>query len=260
MRIPFETDGGAGWRASLGLIVLRSDETMEGEFRRMLDLPGVAFHCARIECAAEISPQSLAAMRADLPRAAALLPSTGLAAVGFGCTSGATVIGEDETARLIRTAHPSARVGNPLTAAKTALRTLGVRRLAFVTPYAPAVSAAMRAALEGAGMTVAGFGSFEEADDRRVARVTPESCLKAIITTARLAECDGVFVACTNLRALGVIAAAERTLGMPVVSSNQALAWHLLRLAGIPDAPEGFGMLFGRREARASGGNAAGGN
>ena len=217
-------------------------------------------HCSRVQCAEKISPESLAAMRSDLPRAAALLPSTGLAAVGFGCTSGSMVIGEHESARLIRTAHPRARVGNPLTAAKAALRTLGMRRLAFVTPYAPEVSAGLRAALEADGAVIAGFGSFEEEDDRRVARITPESCLRAIAATARLAACDGVFIACTNLRALEVIAEAERTLGVPVISSNQALAWQLLRLAGIPDAPDGFGALFGERELRDDGENAADGN
>ena len=32
--------------------------------------------------------------------------------------------------------------------------------------------------------------------------------------------------------------------GKPVLSSNQALAWHMLRLAGIDDGFAGFGRLF----------------
>ena len=246
MRARFETDGGAGSRASLGLIVLREDETIEGEFRRMLDLPGVSLFCSRIACAAEISPRSLAAMRTELPRAAELLPSAGMAAVGYGCTSGATVIGAAEVARLIHLARPQARICDPLTAACMALEALNVRRLAFVTPYAPAVSAAMRAALESHGAAIAGFASFEESDDRVVARISPRSCLDAIVSAARVAPCDGVFIACTNLRALGVIAEAESILGVPVISSNQALAWRMLRLAGIPDARKGFGVLLER--------------
>ena len=31
---------------------------------------------------------------------------------------------------------------------------------------------------------------------------------------------------------------------MPVTASNHALAWHLLRLAGISDEIAGFGRLF----------------
>ena len=57
-------------------------------------------------------------------------------------------------------------------------------------------------------------------------------------------DCDGIFVACTSLRALPVIASAEAELGKPVVSSNQALAWHLLRQAGIDSQRNDMGQLF----------------
>jgi maleate cis-trans isomerase len=53
-----------------------------------------------------------------------------------------------------------------------------------------------------------------------------------------------VFVSCTNLRVASIIETAEARLGKPVTSSNHALAWHLLRLAGIQDCPENFGSLF----------------
>ena len=58
------------------------------------------------------------------------------------------------------------------------------------------------------------------------------------------AECDAVFVSCTNLRAANVIQDAESALGIPVVSSNQALGWHMLRLARVRDAIQGYGELF----------------
>ena len=53
-----------------------------------------------------------------------------------------------------------------------------------------------------------------------------------------------VFVSCTSLRTFGIVADLEAELGGPVVSSNQALAWHLHRLAGVQDALPGFGTLF----------------
>jgi maleate isomerase len=37
---------------------------------------------------------------------------------------------------------------------------------------------------------------------------------------------------------------AETAIGAPVISSNQALAWHMLRLAGIDDKSPAFGKLF----------------
>ena len=42
--IPFETDGGLGARAAIGLIVLGSDQTVEHEFRILTDIEGVALY------------------------------------------------------------------------------------------------------------------------------------------------------------------------------------------------------------------------
>ena len=56
-------------------------------------------------------------------------------------------------------------------------------------------------------------------------------------------EVDAVFLSCTNLRTLDVIDEIEAELGLPVVSSNQALAWHMAQLTQIsPD--HAFGRLM----------------
>jgi maleate isomerase len=39
-------------------------------------------------------------------------------------------------------------------------------------------------------------------------------------------------------------AAIEAEIGLPVTSSNHAMAWHALRLAGVDDRLDGFGRLF----------------
>jgi maleate isomerase len=46
------------------------------------------------------------------------------------------------------------------------------------------------------------------------------------------------------LRALDIIEKAEKIIGKPVTSSNHALAWHLLRLAGVDDILDDHGQLF----------------
>ena len=43
---------------------------------------------------------------------------------------------------------------------------------------------------------------------------------------------------------LAMLAAVKAELGVPVVSSNIALLWHLLRLSGIDDRLDGLGRLF----------------
>tara|TARA_R110002167_G_scaffold249860_1_gene455995 strand:+ start:179 stop:943 length:765 start_codon:yes stop_codon:yes gene_type:complete len=243
--LPFSSGPPIGARAILGLIVLQADETIEHEFRGMIDEPGVALYATRIPSAAEVTPDSLATMRAALPTAAGLLPpSLDFDIVGYGCTSGATVIGSADVAQLVRGAVRTARVTDPLAAVVKACKALGARRLALVTPYVAEVSAAMRAALEAQGPQIAAFGSFELVEEAAVARIDPKSLLEAIVQVGRSAPCDAVFVSCTNLRTVDIIAEAEARLGKPVVSSSQALAWDMLRAAGIARSRPEFGRLM----------------
>ena len=244
-RLPFNTDAGAGERARLGLLVLESDQTMEWEFRDLTHLPGVSVYHARLENAVTVTPDTLAAMEQQLPVAARLLPDyLGLKAIGYGCTSGSTIIGEDRVAEIIAAVHPGVPSTNPLTAAKAAFAALGVSRLGLLTPYTPDVTEAMQARFDDAGISVKLVGSFYEDSDLVVGRVDAASILQGAVSVGSSDDVDGVFISCTSLRAASVIPKAEKVLNKPVTASNHALAWHLLRLAGITDAKAQAGCLF----------------
>lgn len=245
MKLDFKTDTGIGTRANLGAIVLSSDETLEPELARMMALDGVALYHSRIPMVAEIQADTLRKMEQDLPDAVRLLPtSIKFDVIGYGCTSAATIIGRAGVAHAINSVCPNAKVTDPLTAIIAAAHALGVKRLGFVTPYIPEVSMHMRDKLQAAGFDIVAFGSFEESDDRVVARISPASIATAIAQVHAQAESDAIVVACTNLRCLKIIAATENQIGTPLITSNQALAWHMLRLANITVQPAGFGKLF----------------
>ena len=245
-RLSFETDAGEGARARMGLLVLESDQTVEAEFRALLNpLPDVSVYHARLANDTQVTPETLARMEEELPVAAALIPGyMGLSVVGYGCTSGSTIIGEDRVAEIITTAHPGAAATNPLTAAKAALAALGVQNLALLTPYTPDVTLAMQANFAHSGVSVRVVGSFFEDSDAVVGKIAPQSILDAALEVGSDPSVDGVFISCTSLRAVGIIEAAEATLDKPVTASNHALAWHMMRLSGIDDALPGRGRLF----------------
>lgn len=244
-RFDFSTDPDASVRARLGLLVLESDQTMEREIREITDALGVSVYHARLANETVVTSDSLAKMEAELPVAASLLPEyLGLRAIGYGCTSGATVIGEDRIEAILRGTHPDIPSTNPLTAAKAALKALGVERLGLLTPYTPEVTEAMQQRFGEAGIAITVVGSFYEENDIVVGQIDPKSILKAAIALGKSDLCDGIFISCTSLRAAGIIKEAEVELGKPVTASNHALAWHLLRLAGIDDKLADFGRLF----------------
>ena len=226
----YELDQGYGGAAKLGLIVLSTDETLENEARQVLAGQDVSLVHTRIRAEADVTPERLKMMETRLPEAAALLPE-GLTTVGYACTSASTVIGPARVAELVRKSHSDVAVTDPISAVIAALKALNAKRIAFVSPYVKEVIAPMRALLEAQGIETVLELSFDQEEDRKVARIAEESTLEAVEKAAKSASCDAIFVSCTNLRTFGILQEAERRAGCPVVSSNQALVWHLLKLA-----------------------------
>ena len=234
-------DDASGTGPAVGLIVLESDEVLERELAAWLPPAFRRFH-ARIANATDVTADTLRAMERELPAAAALLPaSVAFDVVAYGCTSASAVIGEARVAELVGSVVPNAAVTNPLSAAKARLADLGASRVALLTPYSRAVSRAVLEHLESAGLEVVRAATFDERDDSRVARIAERSTLEAMVRLAAGGGVDAVFGSCTNLRALNVLDEAARRAGVPALTSNSALAWHIERLAASRAVAAGAG-------------------
>ncbi len=242
--LPFSLDDGPGTRATMGTVVLRTDETMEADFRAFIPTDGIALYHTRIPFEPTVTSETLARMEDNISTSVGLLPETApFDVIGYGCTSASAVIGEERITAQVQSVYPKTAVTNPLSATKAALDALNVKRVAVVTPYVVEVSEALRNRLSEAGFDPCVLTSFEQIEDATVARITPQSIYDAIVSTAAIEKVDAVFVSCTSLRTADVILRAENALGIPIVSSNQALAWHMMRLAGVKDAPSAMGRL-----------------
>jgi len=240
---PYRLSAPAGL-PTLGLIVLQVDETIEQDFRRLLP-PGTVLHVSRVPSGAALTPDTIAGMAAHLPAAAALLPPAAqFDTVAYACTSGTTLIGAEHVAALVNGACRTGAVTDPMTAALAAMRALGAGRVALVSPYIAPVAGPIRAAFEAAGLTVPATLSFGEEIEARVARIDPDSVCCAAREVVRAGDVDAVFLSCTNLRTLDLIDDLEAELGIPVVSSNLALAWHMARRASAAVSPDAPGRLF----------------
>ncbi|WP_299377131.1 aspartate/glutamate racemase family protein [uncultured Kiloniella sp.] len=247
MKLDFALDQGNEAKACLGLIVLQADETLENEFRHAIGGFDVSLFHSRIASHPSVTKDTLIKMAEDMPTAAGLLPqSTRFDVMAYACTSGTTIIGPAQVAAKIHTQHPRVPVTEPITAVVMACRALQIKKLGFLTPYVPEVSSAMRTLLEEYGLEIANFGSFEQAQEKVVSKIAEVSTLDAIVRLGEKPECEGVFVSCTNLRTFGILEEAEQILGKPVVSSNLALVWHMLRLAGVKGQGTAPGKLFAK--------------
>ncbi len=243
--LPFNTDAGIGSRARIGLVVLASDYTVEEEFRKIFTIPGVAFYEARIRNSNQITPETLAAMGPRITDTVDLiLPGDHLDVVAFGCTSASMVLGAEKVASQIHAARPDAKATNPITSAFAAFDAFGAKRIAVLTPYRRDVNDIVRNYIEQGGYTVPVFGSFNEENDPTVAAIDATSLRRAVDTITKDRDVDCVFVSCTSVRLVEAVEEIEAATGLPVTSSNHAMAWHCLRLAGVTEPIDGLGRLF----------------
>jgi len=243
--LPFALDKGISPRAAIGLVVLATDNTIEHEWRNLLRLEGVAFYESRLYNSPQITPETLASMEKDIAASVALIrPGETINVVAFGCTSGAMVIGEERVFERVREARPGVACTTPITAALAGLKALGAKRIALLTPYVRSISEWMGGYIEERGIGIARAGSYNHENDNEVARIDAASVRRAVLKLGRHESVDAVFVSCTSLRVAEQVLALETELGKPVTSSNHAMAWHALRLAGVNDPLPAFGKLF----------------
>jgi maleate isomerase len=248
--LPFRAGPGIGAKAKIGLVVLASDYTMEHDFRRVFNTPGIGagadYYEARIRNSPQITPETLAAMGPLLTDTTDLiLPGAKLDVVAFGCTSASMVLGEAAVAERIHAARPGAKATNPISAAFAAFDALGAKRIAVLTPYRRDVNEIVHDYITAKGYAVPVFGSFNEQDDAVVASIDNDSLRAALRVLTEGREVDAVFVSCTSVRLLAAVRDIEAECGLPVTSSNHALAWHCLRLAGVEAKLPELGRLFG---------------
>jgi maleate isomerase len=121
---------------------------------------------------------------------------------------------------------------------------LGLKRVALLTPYVQSINDMMRAHIEARGVAVPVMGSFNNPNDDEVARITLDSTKAAAIELASSPHVDGIFVSCTSLRTIDITREVEAATGKPMLASNPAQAWHMLRLGGITDKLPQWGRLF----------------
>ena len=229
--VPYTLDEDDPQAPPLGLIVLQVDETIEPEFSKIFSGRKSPLYVTRIPSGIEVTPESLAEMEEALPAAAGLLPSARpFRVVGYGCTSASSVIGSERVEELVKQSCNTKEVTNPLRAATACAADLGVSRFALLSPYIEEVNAPLRAAFSENGITMDVFGTFGQAEEAKVARISVQSVIEAATELGSDPSVDAVFISCTNLRTIEAIPEIRKRIGKPVLSSNQSLAWHMGRL------------------------------
>ncbi|MEW5422190.1 maleate cis-trans isomerase [Amorphus sp. 3PC139-8] len=238
----------------LGFVIPERNVACETEFPRHLP-EGVSAHFTRLPReGAELTQASLIRMMDSVEQQAKLLAGIDVRIVLYACTSG-SFLGEADALDTIAD-RISACVGVPAVtttrAVLDAFDALKARRLFLLSPYPADIHGFEVDFFDKAGYPVRGDTSFECARSEMIREISSREVADlALRHWAEIAECDAVFLSCTNLRSMDQIAALEAELDRPVISSNSATLWRAMRGAGLPPTDIGAGRLFGLDLAQA---------
>ena len=242
----------AGWRARLGFLVPPGNPTTEPEMM-CLAPPGVSLHFTRMVAhgvtgSLEGQEERNRTQIAHLDENAALLAMVKPNVMVMAHTATSYTLGiEGECALVARIeAATGVRFITAFGSVVAALRHLGVRRVAVGTPYSQASTLQCKASLEAYGFEVASHGRLEG-----VQNIYDETPARAYRLGRQVdtVEAQAVFLSGVGMPTLEIVAALERDLGKPVVSSAAAMMWNALRVARVNAPIAGYGSLLGGASA-----------
>ncbi|MEM2893251.1 MAG: aspartate/glutamate racemase family protein [Candidatus Bathyarchaeia archaeon] len=227
----------------LGLIVPSSNTTMEPEFYRMLP-QGSSVHTARLKLG-EVTVEGLARMEERVEEEAEKLADASVDIIGYGCTSGSLLRGKGHEELIEERIRRASGVPAVATAGAVvrALRALRVRRVAVATPYIDEINLLEESFLSQHGFKVVDMVGLGLKDNLMIGRLG-RGDVERLVERLRLEEADGIFISCTNLPTAELIGELEGKHKRPVISSNTATLWAMLRVYGHKVEIKGYGTLL----------------
>ncbi|MBI4278935.1 MAG: aspartate/glutamate racemase family protein [Armatimonadetes bacterium] len=233
-----------GWRAKIGLIIPANNTVIEPELWHLVP-DGVSVHATRLIVEGPFTPEALDRMQRGTARAVEELVQSEVGVIVYACMSTSLAKGRawDDALPEGVLGGRDIRMFSAASATMEALRHLGVRRPAVISPYPAAIHPLIGPFFAAHGLEVTAGRHMEIADYHAVVRVRPQEVYR-FARSSDMGDADGICILATDLRTVEIIEALEHDTGLPVVTTNQAILWKALASAGITGWLDGVGRLF----------------
>jgi maleate isomerase len=236
-----------GWRARIGFLVPPGNPTVEPEMAELTP-PGVSLHFTRMSAEGPAGTHAGQEERnrsqvESIPACVRLLSMVGPSVIVLAHTATSYTLGEAREAALVTAmeALGNARFVTAFGGVLAAFKALGVRRIAYATPYSADMTALGRLHLEKCGVTVVNSGHLDNV--RNIYEENSERAY-AIARQVDRPDAEAIFLSGVGMPTLDALQVLEDDTGKPVISAASAMMWHALRTAGIRHQFSGYGRLL----------------
>ena len=232
----------------VGVIIPSSNTTVEREFNRVFDEPNVTVHSARITLK-DVTIKGLEEMEKETERAAMELSTASPDIIAYACTTGSLFKGPKHDVELKERIEKISKIKAIATsgAVVEALKSVNANKILVVTPYIEELNVKEKEFLEAHGFHVLSISGLGIVDNREIGALDPRMAYEAAINSFEKfnSAFDALFISCTNWRTFEVIEDTEKQIKKPVISSNSATLWAVLRsLKGKFKLKYNLGTLF----------------
>ena len=125
------------------------------------------------------------------------------------------------------------------------LDSFGAKKVAVATPYPEERNVLLKKYLEQRGYDVVGMKGLGIGRASEIARLPFEKPYELAVEVAKASpDADAMYIPCARFPVVSSIGAIEADIGIPVVTSTQAMVWWGLRTIDVPDDTPGYGRLF----------------
>ncbi|WP_154678244.1 maleate cis-trans isomerase family protein [Paraburkholderia nodosa] len=226
----------------VGLILPSLNTTTEPDFIRHAP-SDVGIFATRVFMKVS-TPDDLRAMNAQLDNASKMIASVIPDVVVYACTSGTFLDGNSALAEITSrieslTSCPAITTSGALL---DALAALSVSKLAIAAPYPEDVTAAECSFFASNGYDVVSSRALLRSG-HEIRKISAAEIARLVLD-ADSPDADAIVVSCTDLRAFELVADLEKKVRKPVLTSNQATLWAVLRQLKKPCASAPAGSLF----------------
>jgi len=227
----------------LGLIVPSSNTTMESEYGRVLP-DNITLHTCRMRLR-DVTVEALVEMKRSVEEEALKLADAQVDIIGYGCTSGSLIKGLHHDEEIVSKIERVANLPAVATAGAVvdALKYLKTRKVVVATPYIEEINNLEKNFMDENGFEVIDIKGLSIIENTKIG-LTKGTAVIDLVKSLNYQDAEGVFISCTNLPTMKLIEKLERDLHKPVISSNTATLWSMLKESGHDVKIQGIGRLF----------------